>query len=135
MLLRQEIFDDVAKALEADPQLVKCNPGAAAHRTAMQIVSVQPSLEGDETVGDRAATTQCDSEIVDRIGSEARTHPVTFFKHALHPETKAGLPGASLDSSESWTCRQWRFLASHHFGRIGSLFLVGHPQKLFRSWV
>src|SRR5438094_10039278 len=45
MLLRQEIFDDVAKTLEADPQLVKCNPGAAAHRTAMQIVGVQPSFE------------------------------------------------------------------------------------------
>src|SRR5207253_1693398 len=45
MLLRQEIFDDVAKALDADPQLVKCNPGAAAHRTAMQIVSVQPRRE------------------------------------------------------------------------------------------
>src|SRR5207302_9480724 len=47
MLLRQEVFDDVAKTLEADPQLVKCNPGSAAHRTAMQIVGVQPSFERD----------------------------------------------------------------------------------------
>src|SRR5207249_12281291 len=45
MLLWQEIFDDVAKTLDADSQLVKCNPGSAAHCTAMQIVSVQPSLE------------------------------------------------------------------------------------------
>src|SRR5207237_4218063 len=51
------------------------------------------------------------------------------------PETKAGLPGANLDSSESWTCRQWRFLAYHHFGRIGDLFPVGHHQKPFRSLV
>ena len=49
VLLGQEVFDDVAKAFDADTKPVKCGRGGAAHGLAVEPVGFGPALEGEMT--------------------------------------------------------------------------------------
>ena len=46
-------------------------------------------VDGHQAVGHGTATAQCDTKVMDRVGSEFRTGAFALLRNALHPLSKA----------------------------------------------
>src|SRR5581483_10589005 len=65
-------------------------------------------IEGHKSVRHRTAATECDAQVVDRIGGEAFRSAVTLFQNALHPERETAV---------AWVAGRARSCGGGHSGR------------------